>query len=199
MNMVTVKINGIEYNLKGEEREEYLHRIAAYVDKKIKSIMSNNPKLSTTSSAVLAAVNCVDDLFKSQGTCEELQKKLNDMKKQDVSSAKQIEDLKEEIKKLHSSNEELTAKLNGNEMKIELKKKQEDIEHLKNELKESKMSVEKYADDYQNFDAEKKELKFQLQSARYKIINLQNKLMESQIELAKYKKLKDPLINEGGN
>ena len=45
MNIVTIKINGIEYNLKGNEREEYLHMVGSYVDKKIKNIMSNNEKI----------------------------------------------------------------------------------------------------------------------------------------------------------
>ena len=39
MNVITVKINGLEYNLKGEESEEYLHKVAIYADKKIKGIL----------------------------------------------------------------------------------------------------------------------------------------------------------------
>ncbi|MCS4522060.1 cell division protein ZapA [Clostridium botulinum] len=34
MNIITVKINGVEYNLKGEEQEDYLHKVARYVDKR---------------------------------------------------------------------------------------------------------------------------------------------------------------------
>mgnify|MGYP000945613319 FL=1 len=66
MNVVSVRINGVEYNLKGEEQEEYLLKAAGYVDKKIKAVMEKNCMLNTSSAAVLSALNIVDDLFKSQ-------------------------------------------------------------------------------------------------------------------------------------
>ena len=40
MNTVTVKINGMEYNLKGKEDEKYLLEVADYVDGKFKEISS---------------------------------------------------------------------------------------------------------------------------------------------------------------
>ena len=57
MNTVTVKINGVEYNLKGKEDDEYLLKVAAYVDSKFKEISVNNNKLSLSSVAVLSALN----------------------------------------------------------------------------------------------------------------------------------------------
>ena len=66
MNVVTVKINGMEYNLKGEESIEYLTEIANYVDRKVNSIIDNNKKLSTSSAAMLAAMNAVDDMYKAK-------------------------------------------------------------------------------------------------------------------------------------
>ena len=83
MNVVTIKINGIEYNLKGEEREEYLHMVASHVDKKIKNIMSNNEKLSTSSAAILTALNLGDDMFKSHSLSKELSSKVESLEKHD--------------------------------------------------------------------------------------------------------------------
>ena len=57
MNTVTVIINDVEYNLRGKEDEKYLLDVAAYVDTKIKEISGTNKKLSTSSAAVLTAVN----------------------------------------------------------------------------------------------------------------------------------------------
>ncbi|MGL5085830.1 MAG: cell division protein ZapA, partial [Clostridium sp.] len=54
MNTVTVKINGMEYNLKGKENQEYLLDLAGYVDGKVREIMNKNSKLSSTAVAVLA-------------------------------------------------------------------------------------------------------------------------------------------------
>lgn len=64
MNTVTVIINDVEYNLRGKEDEKYLLDVAAYVDTKIKEISGTNKKLSTSSAAVLTAVNIADELFK---------------------------------------------------------------------------------------------------------------------------------------
>ena len=86
MNVVTIKINGNEYNLKGEEKEEYLHMVASYVDKKIKNIMGNNEKLSTSSAAILTALNLGDDMFKSRSLCKELSNKSESLEKHDKES-----------------------------------------------------------------------------------------------------------------
>ncbi len=42
MSIITVKINGMEYNLRGEENDEYLQMVAQYVDNKINSLMFKN-------------------------------------------------------------------------------------------------------------------------------------------------------------
>ena len=63
MNTVTVKINGMEYNLKGKEDDEYLLKVSEYVDGKFKEVSSNNNKLSISSVAVLSALNIADELL----------------------------------------------------------------------------------------------------------------------------------------
>ncbi len=62
----TVKINGQEYVLAGEESEEYMHEVAIYVDKKMSEIHRKYNKLSTSMVAVLAAVNIADELLKER-------------------------------------------------------------------------------------------------------------------------------------
>ena len=62
----TVKINGQEYVLAGEEPEEYMHEVAIYVDKKMSEIHRKYDKLSTSMVAVLAAVNIADELLKER-------------------------------------------------------------------------------------------------------------------------------------
>ena len=53
MIKVTVKINGIEYSLKGREDENYLKEVAEYVNSKMNEIKTKNPLLSTVDSGVL--------------------------------------------------------------------------------------------------------------------------------------------------
>ncbi|MDP4091071.1 MAG: cell division protein ZapA [Bacillota bacterium] len=197
MNIVTVRINGIEYNLKGEEKEEYLHKVAGVVDKKIKSLMDNNPRLNLSSAAVLTAVNAIDDLFKCDQAYKDLCRELEDLEKRECEYKEQIESLKSQLGQLKQINDELVEKINIDNKEVLLKGKDAEIAGLKDSIDELKDTAEKYLSDVNAYKAENKEMKFQLQSARYKIIDLQNKLVENQINLVKVKKMNNPLINNG--
>lgn len=195
MNVVTVKINGVDYNLKGDEKEEYLQKVAGYVDKKLKTIASSNVKLSTTSAAVLTAVNAVDDLFKCDIAYQELSRSIESYEAKEKENREHIEDLKNLLKQIQMENEALLQKVDNDNNQELLKVKDEEIEKLKREVEALKEGSEKHFNDCSAYKAENKELKFQLQSARYKIIDLQNKLVENQINLVKVKKMNNPLIN----
>ena len=62
-----VRIAGNEYALSAEASEEYIHRIALYVDRKMSHIQRNRMDLSTAMIAVLAAVNITSELFAARG------------------------------------------------------------------------------------------------------------------------------------
>jgi len=199
MNIVTIKINGVEYNLKGDEREEYLHKVAGYVDKKIKNIMSNNEKLSTSSAAILTALNLGDDMFKSKLLCNELSSKGKSLEMHDGELAEQLESLKKQLSHLEDYNQELLNKCKKAEKtadKTEYVKtlEQENIEMQQqlDILQETSVSSN---EENINLKKENKEMKFKLQSYKYKIIDSQNKLIEYQISLAKQKKINNPLLS----
>ncbi len=59
-----VRIGGLDYTLASTNSEEYMHRVAIYVDRKMEEIMKNNPKLSTQMAAVLVALNTADELLR---------------------------------------------------------------------------------------------------------------------------------------
>jgi cell division protein ZapA len=196
MNIVTVKINGIEYNLKGDEREEYLHKVAGYVDKKVKNILENNRKLSTSSAAILSAVNVVDDMFKKQKEYEELINKLNEIEKVQNSYVEQMEALKKQLNHMEQYNNELQLKLKNNVSNQQVEQLQQSVQKLTEELEITQETAQRHMKENSALKSENKEFKFQLQSAKYKIIDLQHKLVENQINLAKEKKQKHPLLND---
>ena len=72
MIKVTVKINGREYNLKGNDNEEYLKNVSSFVDGKIKQIKANNGVLSSVDASVLAAINIADELYRTDSEADEL-------------------------------------------------------------------------------------------------------------------------------
>ncbi len=171
MNLTTIKINGIEYALKGNENEEYLHKVARYADKKIKLIMGSNQRLSTSSAAILTAINIVDDLFKAQSANEEMQNRVEKASENEDKLLSEITALKNQLKHLENYNLELQEKSSSggdeaayNTLRENFKRSTDSENYLKNE---------------------NKELKFQLQNAKNKIIFLQNKVLETQIAVAK--------------
>mgnify|MGYP005823983635 CR=1 FL=1 len=195
MNVITVNINGMEYNLRGEENEEYLHKVARQVDKKLKHILSSNPKLSISSAAVLTALNAVDDMLKCDLAYSEIEEEVLKLSAANKSKTEELETLRKQLKYLEDYNTELQSKLKNMTNEDYLKEKQEVIERLKEELKVTEESAKNYLKEGNTLKSENKELKFQLQSYKYKTMDLQNKLIEKGIELTKVKKTKFPLAS----
>jgi len=184
MNVVSVKINGVVYNLKGEESEEYLQKVSKYADKKIREITSKNQLLSISSAAVLSAVNIADELFKATEECSEL-KKSNRMYENE------LEELKKQLSFMKESNSELVQRLENSIDADLLSKTEAELEKAKNEMSLMEETAQKYVEKNNQLKAENKEARFNLQTTKYKVLDLQNKLMESQINVAKEKKEKN--------
>lgn len=123
MIKVTVKINGIEYSLKGREDEKYLKEVAEYVDSKVREIKTKSPSLSTVDYCVLAALNIADELYKADIELGEFNKKKSALEEMNL-------DLKESIKGLIEENEKI--KIN---QENSLNEFNEEIKVLKDEIK----------------------------------------------------------------
>ncbi|WP_125152741.1 cell division protein ZapA [Clostridium rectalis] len=208
MNIVTVRINGVEYNLKGNEKEEYLHRVASYVDKKLKNIVDNNGKLSTSSAAILTAINAVDEMLKRDDEIQQLLSRMKELEQNEIQLLGDIQDFRKSISELQKNNEELKSKnerLSAENEKVKstnedndyqeiIKKRDEEVEKIIKERDILQETCKKYLNENKLLKAERKEYKFQLQSSKYKVIDLQHRLIETQIELAKEKKQNNPML-----
>lgn len=75
----TVKIAGKEYNIAGYDPEEYVHRVAAYVDRKMNEL-STATHLPPAQLAVLTALNAADDMMKSRDEIRRLRTELEMLK-----------------------------------------------------------------------------------------------------------------------
>lgn len=193
MNILNVKINGIDYNLKGEEDEEYLIKISSYVDKKVKAMLESNDKLSTSSAAVLCALNSVDEMFKMQVKCKRLASRIEQMEKIELEFQNQITESKKKLKNLEDFNTELKQKTENLTKSQYIKKKNEEIEIHKKEAELMKENVQRGLDENAKLKFENKNLKFELQSAKYKVMEIEQKFIDSQVNLAKEKKIHFPL------
>ncbi len=73
---VTVRINGAEYIIKSEQPEEYVQKVAYMVDKKMRELLKNDPRLSTALGAVLTSINIADDYYRSVSDSKSLREDL---------------------------------------------------------------------------------------------------------------------------
>lgn len=110
-NKVEVKIQGRQYTVVGAEPDEYIYKIASYLDKKISEVSNRNPRLSMDMASVLAALNIADEYFKSQLAEDNLRKQILEY----VDEARKS---KEQIKVLELENKELKEKLKAKEEEL---------------------------------------------------------------------------------
>lgn len=216
MSVVTININGMDYNLRGRESEEYLLEVARYVDEKVKDIMTKNRKLSSTAGATLVAINIADELYKADIEMENLIKKNTSLEEINVTLKERINEVREEYESnnelsrmaelLKSENLTLREELENYFNEVEILKKANEIlekkekEHsekfnkLNEEYRLLEESYKKYKDENEALKVRNKETKFQLQNYRYKVLDLEKKLIDSQVNLVTEKRKGNALL-----
>ncbi len=71
-----VDIFGQEYKIRGAGDPQYIHKIAGYVDKKMREIAHSSGILSQSRIAILAALNIADELYQEREKRERVQGEL---------------------------------------------------------------------------------------------------------------------------
>lgn len=111
MNIITVKINGMEYNLRGEENNEYLQMVAQYVDNKINSLMIKNTKISRPDATILAAINLGDEVFKHKEAFERINENYRALSREHKELMSENQMIKRDYEAIHRENERLANDL----------------------------------------------------------------------------------------
>ena len=75
-NTEKVEIFGQEYKIKGAGNPQYIHRIAGYVDKKMREIAHSSGIMSQSRIAILAALNITDELYQEREEQQRIQAEL---------------------------------------------------------------------------------------------------------------------------
>ena len=104
MFKVTVNINGMSYNLKGDKDEKYLQGVANFVDGRIKEIISKKSDLSTTAATVLAAVNIADELYECDFDLDKAIKEKNSIEDENNTLKKNLQEINLEFEKTIKNN-----------------------------------------------------------------------------------------------
>lgn len=140
MATVTVRINGMDYKLKGKEDEAYLKSIASHVEDKLQEILTKNTKLSVSAASVLTAINLADESFKAKKELNDILNNYENLEIVSKSLKQELEDVKIEYNDIITSKDAKNSKLIEG-IKAELKKSIEAkkiIELEKKELEKAK-------------------------------------------------------------
>lgn len=120
-----VLIGGKVYTLAGYESEEYLQRVAAYINNKLSEFehMETVRRFSPDMKATLIYLNLADDYFKAKETAEKLEedieakeKEIYELRHDVIATQIKMEGLEKSISELQTANKELTienAKMEG--------------------------------------------------------------------------------------
>lgn len=143
-----VIIGGKMYTLSGYEGEEYLQRVAAYINNKINEFndMEEIRRFPTDMKAVLVELNIADDFFKARDKVEKLEqdleikeKEIYDLKHELISEQIKTETNEKAIKELEIQNKELLLQKTKLEAALE--------EALLGEIEEEKESAKEFGSD----------------------------------------------------
>ena len=69
---IDVEISGQKYIIKSDAEEEYIYEIADYLNKKIEEVSLTTKTVDTLNLVILAALNIVNDLFRTRNEQGEL-------------------------------------------------------------------------------------------------------------------------------
>lgn len=127
MNNIEVIINNKRYNLSGYESEEYLQKIASYLNNKYAEFKKKDfyKTLDADMKGILMEINIADDYFK-------IRNQVKDIEVENENKGNEIYNLKHELIGLHTK---LDVKEKENEtLKQELNEAQKRIIRLETEL-----------------------------------------------------------------
>ncbi|OGW51999.1 MAG: hypothetical protein A2Y81_10190 [Nitrospirae bacterium RBG_13_43_8] len=78
MGSVEVVILGQKYTIKGDATEEYIRKLASYVDTRLKEVNSSVPNVMPVKALILTSLNIADELFRMKTEQEKATKVIED-------------------------------------------------------------------------------------------------------------------------
>ena len=128
-----VIIGGKVYTLSGYEGEEYLQKVAAYINNKINEFdsMEDYRRFPTDMKATLLQLNIADDYFKAKENADQMEEQKDRMEKETyslkhelVSTQMKLDGVLRDLEERQRQLQELSAKLSKTERELRAAKKQ---------------------------------------------------------------------------
>ena len=132
MSKVAVRIYGQEYRIEGEKNEDEIQLIAQHVDEQMREIGRVNSYGSTSSIAVLAAMNICEEYFDARTDVEVV-------RTQNEAVLSEIESLRRELSEAAKGPEEMRAQLDA--LRVEKERLEKEKADVIVELEEARISA----------------------------------------------------------
>ncbi|WBW99412.1 cell division protein ZapA [Oceanirhabdus sp. W0125-5] len=199
MNVVTVTINGIEYNLRGEESDSYILKVADIVNDTIMKIKSKNNMLNATDVIALASIRITDEFLKGIEERDMIQRKAREIYEKNASMSEELKEMRQAFKELQEENNTLLEKNEKLSSEQHILDYEKEIASLRSQLNIIEDKSKKYIKENSELKNVKNELLKQIEDEEIKhkvirdknlelsrkIIRMEQELMESNIALAK--------------
>ena len=109
-NKIKLVICGTEYILSSDEPESYVRELGDELDRSMRSILSGDPRISTTMAAVLSALTLADEAHKANASADNLRTQIRDYLSENARSRAEAEDARREAERLRREIAELRRK-----------------------------------------------------------------------------------------
>lgn len=200
-NKVNVKIYGQEFTISGELPRDQIIQIADYVDRKMQKLKESIPSCSLSSLAVLTAVNCADEYYKTVRLVKELESKNVQLEKDSQhyvqlweEAKKNFLQYKEDAQSAIESKNELQTLLNErtvecNQLLTQLREIKEQKESLQKKNDNLIHRIETQENERESSTSMVKELESKCRDIENSFFDLQMENIQLKGELDRYKKI----------
>lgn len=106
-NKIRITVGKIDYIISSEDEETYVRKIGDELNDKLDELAKNNPYLSTTMVAVLAALGYCDTAKKATAKLEEVKSDLKSTAEELACARLEIDGARREIERLNRENRQL--------------------------------------------------------------------------------------------
>ncbi len=136
-NRVKISVDGKGFTLVGEESEEHMRRVAAYIDEKMTEVREKAVAVTLDASLayVLTSLNVADDYFKEKEYTAQMEGKLTGM-------AARMQEMTERLEGLERERLELAAAIEQE------KREREGLKHKLEEAEKARCAAENKLDEY---------------------------------------------------
>ena len=132
MNRVSVRIDGVDYNIAGEKPEAEIVKVAKYIDNELKEIFSKAPSLTKINAAILMSVNVADKLFDARSENDQLKDKIEKLESSITNTSEDLEKEFDSVLEKLAQSDEMLAKVKSerDQLKLDLEERDSKIESI---------------------------------------------------------------------